>query len=105
MGKRIVRLSAGRNELSAVKIGPVALTWPIQFRGGAVFFVWPFSSVPRIESMNITPQQAMRTREASQWFEEQDRRAEWSVAEREAWERWSADADNMAEYEEQLVRL
>jgi len=55
--------------------------------------------------MNITPQQAMRTREASQWFEEQDRRAEWSVAEREAWERWSADADNMAEYEEQLVRL
>jgi hypothetical protein len=49
--------------------------------------------------MDITQEQAKRTHQASHWFEQQYRRAEWSVAEREAWDRWSADADNMAEYE------
>jgi ferric-dicitrate binding protein FerR (iron transport regulator) len=50
--------------------------------------------------MNITPEQAKQVEEASHWFEEQDRRAEWSVSECQAWDRWRADADNMAEYEE-----
>jgi ferric-dicitrate binding protein FerR (iron transport regulator) len=54
--------------------------------------------------MNITPEQAKRVKEASHWFVKQDRRAEWSVAECQAWERWRAATDNMAEYEE-IARL
>jgi hypothetical protein len=41
-----------------------------------------------------------RVREGSRWFVERESGRELSAAELREWGQWSADADNMAEYDE-----
>ena len=48
-------------------------------------------------SRDITPEQ--RSLEAGQWFEDRRGGRQLSDVELQAWERWSADPGNMAEYE------